>query len=77
MNPATSYNYSTQCWVTGSEANRTRANQLRTELATLKGPKGTEFLRFTGSGATLTDAIANCEAALIEVLSLTAGEGSL
>ena len=43
------YNYDTQGWETGQRAERLRAEQLREELELIEGPRGREYLAFTGS----------------------------
>ena len=45
------YDYDKQEWVDGDEARRVRAEQIRDELALLKGARGAEYLRFS-SGRT-------------------------
>ena len=52
------YNYNTQEWETGQEADRVRLEQLREELAIIEGPKGADYLAFTGSTET-TDVVAS------------------
>jgi len=46
------YNYDTQGWETGQRAERLRAEQLREELELIEGPRGQEYLTFTGSTET-------------------------
>ena len=45
----TTYDYNTQEWKTGQRAERLRAEQLREELELIEGPRGQEYLAFTGS----------------------------
>ncbi len=59
MSGETAYDYERQCWVTGEAGVRVHREHLRDELALLQGPRGAEYLRFTGSPWTLEQAIAN------------------
>ena len=54
----TAYNYSTQEWATGRAGDRVRLEQLYEELAIIEGPRGREYLTFTGSTET-TETVAS------------------
>jgi hypothetical protein len=62
------YDYSRQVWVEGPEADEVLKKQLIEELSLLTGPKGTEYLKFTGSATdgenTLEGAIEKCRSRL-------------
>ena len=64
----TAYNYSTQEWATGRAGDRVRLEQLYEELAIIEGPRGREYLTFTGSTET-TETVASRIRA--EILSMT------
>ena len=65
------YDYKKQRWVEGPDAASLRVKQLTQDLQLLTGPKGQDFLNFTGSKTPLAYAISNCRQRLTEAMKAT------
>ena len=56
------FDYDRQEWIDGEAAIALRISQVELDLGTLRGPRGAEFLEFSGAnGVDLETAIARCE----------------
>jgi len=67
----TAYNYATQQWTQGAEAETLLIEQLRDTLELLEGPNGPQFFSYTkkrGDSVTLESAIAECKNSLAALL---------
>lgn len=60
------YDYKAQRWVVGDDARELRRAQLKEELATLEGARGSEYLAFLGMTESLPKAIEKVRAMLAE-----------
>lgn len=56
----TAYDYKTQKTITGEPARLLRISQLKEEMEILASPNGGNYLKFTGSRLTRTEAISAC-----------------